>query len=117
MADYTWPDSLPRSPLVGTLSVAGQDNDLRSPADIGEGQIRKRASATSLLMTFSVYMTQDQLRILDNFYRQVGGYNRFNFVDPTIQETKEFRFSERYTFNHMQADVFKVDLSLIRKAE
>jgi hypothetical protein len=117
MADYNWPDGLPYSPLSGTLSVSGQDNEVRSPSDLGEGQVRRRASATSQMMTFSLYMTKDQVNAFEAFYKTVGGFLRFNFVDPILNETKEFRFQQRHTVTHIQGDIMKVDLSLIRKAE
>lgn len=117
MANYSWPADLPYSPLSGTLSVSDQDNEVKSPADIGEGQVRKRASSTSRMMTFSLYMTREQVRVLDAFYNSVGGYFRFNYLDPLLRETKEFRFDKRHTISHTQDDIFKVDISLIRKAE
>lgn len=117
MADYDWPSELPRAPLQGSLSVAHQDNVVRSPADIGEGQVRRRASSSSRIMSFTMIMTREELKRLEVFYGVVGQHYRFNFVDPLEEGTKEFRFNEPYTVTHMQADVYNVGLTLIRKAE
>lgn len=119
MADYTWPDSLPRSPQVGTLSVVSQDSILRGPADIGEGQIRSRASSSSDLLTFSLILTEQQTITLRNFFKTTlsSGVYRFNFLHPILHESKEFRFTNPPTISHMSGEVFKADISLIQRAE
>lgn len=119
MADYDWPSSLPRSPLSGTFSQTAQDAVLKGPADAGEGEIRLRFSSVSKIISFAMLLTVDQLRTLEAFYEVSlsNGVQRFNFLDPILNETKEFRFQERYTIEHNQLEHFRVSMTLIRKAE
>lgn len=114
-----WPTSLPQSPLVGTLVVQGQDNMVIGPADVGEGVRRRRASAVSQVVAFSMLMSNEQVRILDNFYDSDlgGGVYRFSFPDPILGESRDYSFSERYQVQHDQADIFRVTFKLIRKAQ
>lgn len=114
-----WPTTLPQSPLSGTLTQQGQDNLVRGPADVGEGVRRRRASAVSHALNFSMIMTGEQVRILDLFYDSNlgGGVYRFWFTDPISGDAKEFSFSERYQVQHDQSDIYRVSISLIRKAE
>ena len=116
MADYDWPKELP-SPLQGSLSLEEQNNEVSSPADIGEGQVRLRASSTSDILSFTLLMTQEQLKRFRAFRLVVRGVYRFNFFDPVLGETKEFRFAQKPTVTHNQADLYNVGVSLIRKAE
>jgi len=119
LADYTWPVSLPSSPLSGTLRQSAQDAVLRGPADAGEGEIRLRFSAVSKMISFVMLMTTEQVATLEVFFASTlsHGVSRFNFVDPVINETKEFRFQERYSIEHSQHNLYRVSISLIRKAE
>ena len=117
MADYDWPSELPPAPLQGSLSVEEQDNEVNEPADIGEGQVRLRATSTSDILSFTMIMTGEQLKRFRAFRRVVRGVYRFNFFDPVLGETKEFRFMQKPTVSHNQADIYNVGITLIRKAE
>lgn len=114
-----WPNSLPQAPLVGTLGMQGQDNLVRGPADVGTGARRRRASAVSRAFAFTMLMTGEQVRILDSFYDNDlgGGAYDFSFPDPLLNEVRDFSFSERYQVQHDQADIYRVTLNLLRKAE
>lgn len=114
-----WPNSLPQAPLVGTFASQGQDNVVVGPSDVGEGARRRRASAVSEIVTFSLLMSLEQVRILKNFYDTDlgGGVYRFAFPDPISGESKDYSFSERYQVQHEQADIYRVTLKLMRKAE
>lgn len=116
---YPWPDSLPTSPLEGTLSVSGQDSVLRGPSDIGQGEVRRRATASSQIFSFQLQVTAVQLQILKYFYDTTlgGGVQPLTFLEPVLKETKEFRFLERYQVNHHAGGYFRVSMSLIGKEE
>jgi hypothetical protein len=119
MAD-AWPGTLPQSPLAGTLAEQGQDNVLRGPAAQGaEGQRRALFTARAKTISFAMNMTSAQLATLATFYGTTlgSGVSRFEFEDPTTGATKEFAFLEPYQVQHVAADIFRVSISLIRKAE
>lgn len=119
MADV-WPVSLPQAPLSGTLSQQLQDNVLRGPAEAGaEGQRRRRFTATSKTISFSMHMTTAQLATLETFYTDTlgGGVLRFEFEDPVTGATKEFSFVEPYNAQHVARDFYRVSIALMRKAE
>lgn len=119
MAD-AWPVTLPQSPLAGTFAEQGQDNVIRGPAEPGaEGQRRARFTARAKTVSFAMNMTAAQLATLETFYNTTLGYgvSRFEFEDPVTGATKEFAFMEPYQVQHVAADIFRVSLSLIRKAE
>lgn len=119
MAD-AWPVSLPQAPLQGSLSEQRQDNVLRGPSAPGaEGARRRMFTATSKTISFAMLMSQAQLATLETFYGTTleGGVLRFEFEDPSTGSTKEFAFVEPYQIQHVAADVFRVSVTLIRKAE
>lgn len=114
----TWPVDLPQSPLLGTWSSQEQDNLLRSPADVGEGEIAVRVSSTSEIVGLSMLMTVAQVQSLRTFYRTTLGFGtrRFNFTHPVLGTTKEFRFKEPYQVE--DAGKFqRVSMTWIMKAE
>lgn len=114
----TWPVTLPTSPLVGTWSGQDQDNLLRGPADVGEGEIAIRVNSTSEVVSLSMLLTVAQVQTLRTFYRTTLGFGtkRFNFTHPILGVTKEFRFKEPYQVQ--DAGRFqRVSMTWIMKAE
>lgn len=119
MAD-AWPVTLPETPLAGSYTEQLQDNVIRGPAAPGaEGQRRARFSATAKTVTFSMNMTKAQLATLLTFYQTTlgSGVLGFEFTDPTTGTTKEFAFAEPYQAAHISVDLYRVTMTLIRKAE
>jgi hypothetical protein len=107
-------------PLSGSLTFQDQDNLLRGPADAGEGPRRRRFSAVSRLLNFTMVMSATQLATLQTFYKTTlgGGVSRFTYVDPVSGDAKEFAFAEPYQVQDMGGvDCFRVSLALIRKVE
>ena len=119
MAD-AWPLTLPQTPLAGTYSEQRQDNVVRGPSAPGaEGQRRRRFSATCKTVSFAMNMTAAQLGTLEAFYDSTlaSGAYAFEFADPTISGTKVFSFAEPYQVQHISVDLYRVSMTLIRKAE
>lgn len=114
-----WPVTLPQKPLAGSLSFQDQDNVLRGPADVGEPTRRRRYTAASRMLSFSVVLNAAQLAILDTFYHTtLGGVDRFTWADPVSGTEKEFAFAAPCQVQHMVAvDCFSVAVTLIRQAE
>lgn len=114
-----WPVSLPQAPLQGTLSRQRQDNLWQGPAAIGVGQRRAKASASSRAISFAMNMTAAQLATLDTFFVTTLGQGSkpFTFTDPVSGDAKEFYFAEPYQDQHVQADAYRVTLSLIGAVE
>ena len=115
-----WPVSLPQAPLQGTLSEQDQDNVVRGPAMPGaEPQRRRRFSAVAKTVSFSMNMTSAQLATLRTFYHTTlgGGVYGFEFEDPSTGATKEFSFLEPFQVQHTATDIYRVNVTLIRKAE
>lgn len=119
MAD-AWPLTLPQAPLAGTYSEQRQDNVVRGPSAPGaEGQRRRRFSATCKTVSFAMNMTAAHLATLETFYGTTlaSGVYGFEFTDPSIDTTKEFSFAEPYQVQHISVDLYRVSMTLIRKAE
>lgn len=114
----TWPSTLPQSPLSGTWSGQDQDNLLRSPADVGEGEIAIRTTSTSEQVSLSMLLTVAQAQTLRTFYKTTlsHGLLRFNFTHPILDAVKEFRFREPPQYEDAGRFI-RVSMSWIMKAE
>lgn len=90
-ASYTWPVTLPQTPLAGSFSDSVGFNYIRSPMDAGPAKIRKRSNrATPMSMSFM--MTEAQLGYLETFVTStIAGVARFYFDHPVTGTTMEVR--------------------------
>ncbi len=116
---FDWPDGVPYSPLVGTWNAQPQNNELEAPADVGEGDIRSRSTASSFIASFALMMTKSQLAALRYFYKSVvrGRVYMFMFKNPETDATQQFRFYEPIAAQHIAADYYRVSISIISRAE
>ncbi len=90
MAAYTWPGSLPQSPLLGFRTARGV-NILSTAMDTGPAK-RRRRSAGVEQMSVAFYMTTTQVATLDNFIKNtIKGTARFDFGHPVTGLTVEVR--------------------------
>ena len=90
-ASYTWPVTLPQTPLNGSFTESVGFNYIRTPMDSGPAKIRKRSGRASP-MSMSFMMTNTQLGYLKTFVETtISGVARFYFDHPRTGSTMEVR--------------------------
>jgi len=97
MASESWPASLPQDAFV-SLNVKKQDGRIRTQMDAGPPKMRRKYTAVREIVNHSMIMDGADKKTLDNFWENNlnGGVERFDWSDPTTDNTVEFRFVEPY---------------------
>jgi len=70
------------------------NNSIRSNMETGPDKIRRRSTAAIRPISFMLFLTEDQIDILDDFYVTTlySGSLSFNLVHPRTGATVEARF-------------------------
>jgi hypothetical protein len=91
MAAYTWPTSLPQTPLLGSFAESLNINSIRTPMDNGPAKTRRRSRLpTPIQCAFT--MTGAQIVTLEDFVKNtLFGVRRFNFTHPRLRTTCEVK--------------------------
>ena len=116
----TWPAGLPSSPILGSLSVAADDNALRFQPDAGPAIRRARYTAISETYSFTIIFSAAEFAAFKQFYKDAlgNGVASFDFIDPITGAIKSFSFAEPYSFQSMQVNgYYAVAITLTKAAE
>lgn len=91
MAAYTWPTSLPQTPLLNGYAESKNINTIRTPMDNGPAKTRRRSALpTPIQCAFN--MTATQVATLEDFVKNtLFGVRRFNFTHPRLRTSVEAR--------------------------
>ena len=79
---------------------------IRSDMDVGPAKIRRRSSSAVRPVTLKLFLTDDQLDVLDQFYEDNDAL-AFDFVIPRNGETVRARFTDAppYEVNELNWNV------------
>lgn len=115
-ASYTWPVTLPQTPLAEYTENNGV-LIIQTPMDAGPAKRRRRGE---LPTTFSCgfHMTSTQVGTLETFVKTtISGTARFYFTHPRTGSTVEVRIvpsdnGKLYTATYLKASTYLVSLNL-----
>lgn len=115
-ASYTWPVTLPQTPLANYTENNGV-LILQTPMDAGPAKRRRRGAMPT---TFSVgfHMTSAQVSTLETFVKTtISGTARFNFTHPRTGSSVEVRIvpssdGQLYTLTYLKPSTYLVTLNL-----
>jgi len=90
----SWPEQLPQTFLVGSITIRRQKQAIHSPTDVGPGISRRRSSVYSIFFTGAMHMTPEQYDILVAFYDDTlfGGTAAFDWVHPLSGDAATVKF-------------------------
>ena len=117
MAAYTWPTSLPQTPLLGGFAESLNISTLRTPMDNGPAKTRRR-SALPTPIQCSFAMTSAQVVTLEDFVKNtLFGVRRFNFTHPRLNTSVEARIvpgrdGKYYDLTPLGGDMWHVSLAM-----
>lgn len=108
-----WPTELP-APALSTFSGAFANNLLRSSMDKGPAKVRRRTTANTKPLNFSLKLTPEQLAILEDFfYNDISsGADPFDYTQPMTDEPLSVRFVEPPAWQEQEATIYSVTISL-----
>jgi len=114
-ASYTWPGSLPASPLTDYVEERNL-NILYTPMDAGPAKMRRRSTLPDTL-SVNYILTAEQVAILDTFvFTTLAGIARFNYNHPRTGVAEEVRIVPQgeamYRVSYESKDLYKVSLTL-----
>jgi hypothetical protein len=100
----TWPSS-----LVITRDGYGEtppDRAVRSNMDVGPQKVRRRSSSAVRQVSFKLFLTDDEIEDLDDFYSD-NDVLVFDFTDPRTGDAKRARFTDapNYDLNETMYNV------------
>lgn len=89
----TWPSTF--CPLMGSFQETPPDNVIRSSMDRGPQQVRRRTTANVRLISFSLYLTPEEMQELDDFFNvdTIGGSITFDYIHPRTLVACQARFA------------------------
>ena len=92
-----FPATIPFTPLLGSLRPDYEDNMLRGPADVSDGDRRVRFTAQTALYEFDVYWTDAERALFKTFWMTdlVRGSKSFTATDPVDGGSASFWFAAR----------------------
>lgn len=89
----TWPAALP-CPLAGTYNEAPPLNTIRSQMDVGPEKVRRRTTANTAPISYTMSLTPANVTVLLDFYNQdtVSGSLPFDYTHPRTGAAVQARF-------------------------
>lgn len=89
----SWPATLPQSPLARSYQEVPPNNLLRTAMDVGPDKIRKRTTSEVRRFSFSMFFTQAQIEILDDFVQSTisGGVDSFTWKNHRTDDAATVR--------------------------
>lgn len=112
---YSWPDILPRYPILGAYDVTKQDNSIRFRPEVGIGKARRRFTASYDEIDVTFKMNKDQLSEFEIFYSQrlADGSLPFEMLHPVRHNPQLFQFQEAPTISQVAGTAYQVNLRLL----
>lgn len=94
MATIQWPASLPKAPTLARTSETFPQLAQRSQMDVGVAKVRRRVTASSVVIPIELKLTGAQVGILYTFFVTTtkGGAEAFQWFHPRTGEPADFRF-------------------------
>lgn len=113
MTEITWPDELPQLLRLEGLSATKKGNVIRTSMDAGPAKARQRYTVSIKNFTGSILVTENQRKILENWYTNIlgNGTLRFKMKDSQTLEFAEFRFLQDYTERSLDG-LWEISLNL-----
>jgi len=95
MSEITWPGDLPQTPMRG-MKEEPEDLAIRDKPDVGPFLSRPMATAYGVNFEMRLFLTEDQVNILEEFYftTLASGSLSFEWVHPRKKATGDFKFTE-----------------------
>jgi hypothetical protein len=107
-----WP-SLP-APLINTFNETFADNIIRTDMDRGVAKVRRRSTANSRPLSFTMLLTEAQLDTLRTFYNTttLSGSIEFDYTHPIAAVTEQARFTQPPALVDVNGLAYRVNVSL-----
>lgn len=89
-----WPVDLPDYVLRDGYQEEKMEGSIRTSMDQGPAKVRKRFTAIVQNINATIFLTEAQTEILDDFYENELGFGSlsFDWVHPRTQASVTFRF-------------------------
>lgn len=88
----TWPSQF--CPLINSYQESPPDNVIRTKMDKGPDKIRRRTTANIRPVSFKMFLKNEDIQILDDFYviETFSGSEPFDFINPRSKQSVKARF-------------------------
>lgn len=110
-----WPATLP-APMINSLSTAPANNALVTGMDKGPKKTRRRTTANTKPIAFTLALTSAQVDILESFFNNdtFSGTIPFTFTHPRTGETVSASFEgQPPTSGEQEGLIFPTAVSLV----
>jgi len=95
-----WPTELNGMILDGSYNETPPENSIRTKMDVGPAKVRRRSTSGIRPVSFSLFLTNANVVILDDFYDSTlsSGSETFTFYAPRTKASGTYRFVTRPTY-------------------
>lgn len=109
----TWPATLP-APAINTFQESPADNLLRTSMDKGPAKQRRRTTANTRPISFTLKLTPAQVQTLDDFFEDTlySGADEFDYTHPRTGASVTARFTERPSYAESEGTIYNCAISL-----
>lgn len=109
----TWPATLP-DPLINTLKESPADNSIRTQMDKGPAKMRRRTTANTKPIAFTMILTDAQLTALDAFYTATtfSGAISFDYTHPRTMDSVTARFTQPPSYSDVNGTCYRAEVQL-----
>jgi hypothetical protein len=109
----TWPATLP-APSLNTLTDALPENRIRTQMDKGPDKVRRRTTANTAPLSFTLKLTTAQWNTLKTFYNTTlySGVDTFDINHPADNSAITCRFVEPPSRTDMEGILWNVPINL-----
>lgn len=89
-----WPTDRQFCPLKGSFQESPPENAIRSSMDKGPDKVRRRTTANVRNIAFRLYLSPDNVQVLDNFFENLtfSGAIEFDYNHPRTGQAVKARF-------------------------
>lgn len=102
----TWPATLP-APAINSFREKPPNNTIRSTMDKGPAKVRRRTTANTRPISFTLKLTPEQTQALDDFYEieTFSGADEFDYVHPRTGENVTARFVSEPDYSEVEGGI------------
>jgi hypothetical protein len=113
-ASFTWPSTLPASPVINNYQESFKDNVIRSDIDAGPMKTRQRYTRAQRMLQVSFVLTDAQKITFTNFFNSIkGGALPFNWADPVTGTSIVVRMTGAVTGpNYVNINLWQVSFQV-----
>lgn len=108
-----WPAQFP-PPALNTLQETPPDNIIRTQMERGPAKQRRRTTANTRPLSFTLKVPKALVDVMDNFYtvETYSGADEFDYIHPRTGLSCTARFTQPPAYSEQEGAIYNIGVSL-----